>query len=300
METKSSPAPLSAASAASPFAGLSVNPIPATATLRSTVTAPALAPKPGIRTTQLWLIIGVIALLAALVFSGNLNAVWLAIVGPLLAGWYASIREQVYSDYRDHPNDQLDRILATVLSGGDLDGSEIVSIVRAIREHHGLAAPALVLPPPAQPVDTTTSPPTGEEPPAQPPVISRNPLPAALPLCVLAASAFFFLSGCTSMNAQKGTYFTNADNLDTHLRFADGKITSYDSGSNLHSPIIHEYVHGVERVAKIGVNGLLTYSTLGSAPVAASIPSVVDSLVNRPTPTPTPAPALKPAVLQAH
>lgn len=112
---------------------------------------------------------------------------------------------------------------------------------------------------------------------------------------LLAALLFpaFFFTGCTTLNAQKGTYYTNADNVDTHLRFMDGKITSYDSGSNLHSPIIREYSHGVERVAKTVVNGLITYSTMGAAPVASAIPSTVDSFLNRPTnrvPPATPAP----------
>jgi len=100
--------------------------------------APAPAPKAGLRTTQFWLLTGVLLLVAWMVFAGKLDAGWFAALAPIAALIYQSVRENLYRDASTHPNDALNAILETVL--GQLpepSSADATAVIHAFR--HGPA-----------------------------------------------------------------------------------------------------------------------------------------------------------------
>lgn len=91
-------------------------------------------PKAGIRTTQFWLLAGVLALVAWMVFAGKLEAGWFAALAPIAAIVYQCVRENLYRDASTHPNDALNQILETVL--GQLptpSGADATAVIAALR-----------------------------------------------------------------------------------------------------------------------------------------------------------------------
>jgi hypothetical protein len=109
-------------------------------------------------------------------------------------------------------------------------------------------------------------------------------------------SLAILLPACTMMDANKGTYFTNADNQKVKMEFSGGKITHYEAESNLHSPIVKAHWHGA-----IGLGGEVLGASMaggaGGAMVGAAT-TAASAIVNRPTTrgAATPAPVVaKPA-----
>lgn len=137
----------------------------------STLSAPAsltngglarIAIKSGIRTSQLWLIVGVLLLLAATTFAGKLDANILALVGPGVAVIYLFVRENIYMDAAKHPNNALDSILGTILSTiPEPDMHAIPAIIAMLQG--GVAAPVFN-PPAAAPVNTESDAPAKPKP----------------------------------------------------------------------------------------------------------------------------------------
>lgn len=104
-----------------------------------------ITPKCGVRTTQLWLIVGVIALLAATVFADKLSAKVLALVAPAMAITYFLVREYIYRDAAAHPNNALDAILSTILSTIPQPDLRAVPALIAALKGASVAAPAAEL-----------------------------------------------------------------------------------------------------------------------------------------------------------
>ena len=93
-------------------------------------------PKAGIRTTQFWLLAGVLALVAWMVFAGKLDAGWFAALAPIAAIVYQCVRENLYRDASTHPNDALNQILETVLSQFPApSGADATAVIAALRHH---------------------------------------------------------------------------------------------------------------------------------------------------------------------
>lgn len=105
--------------------------------------SPAPAPKAGIRTTQFWLLAGVLALVAWMVFAGKLEAGWFALLAPVAAVVYQCVRENLYRDANTHPNDALNQILETVLAQLPApSGADATAVIAALRHPHAAPAPA--------------------------------------------------------------------------------------------------------------------------------------------------------------
>ena len=97
---------------------------------------PAAAPKAGIRTTQFWLLAGVLILIAWMVFAGKLDAGWFAALAPVAALVYQCVRQNLYRDASTHPHDALNQILETVL--GQLpapSGADANAVIAALRQN---------------------------------------------------------------------------------------------------------------------------------------------------------------------
>lgn len=105
-----------------------------------------VAPKCGIRTTQLWLIVGVIALLAAALFADKLSANVFALIAPAMAIIYCLVRETIYRDAAAHPTDALDKILGTILSAIPEPDSHAVPAIIAALKGVSVSAPVAELP----------------------------------------------------------------------------------------------------------------------------------------------------------
>lgn len=100
----------------------------------SSLPLPGAAPKAGIRTTQFWLLAGVLLLIAWMVFAGKLEAGWFAALAPVAALVYQCVRQNLYRDASTHPHDALNEILETVL--GQLpapSGADATAVIAALR-----------------------------------------------------------------------------------------------------------------------------------------------------------------------
>lgn len=106
------------------------------------------------------------------------------------------------------------------------------------------------------------------------------------------ALLILLIAGCTSWDANKGTFWTNADNQNVDATAPNGAHLHIDS--NLHSPIIHAYGSSGGRLigaAAAGVTGY-TYAKQGLTLAGAAVgmaPSIANRQTNRTTPTPAPA-----------
>lgn len=95
------------------------------------------------------------------------------------------------------------------------------------------------------------------------------------------------LPSCTMLDANKGTYFTNADNTKVKMNFSGGKITHYEAETNLHSPIVRAHWHGLTNL------GAEAVAFGAGGPGAGAGVGAVTAFLNRPTTRvpATPAPA---------
>ena len=99
-----------------PILSPDVSPADVTASATTPATAPVSpGPKAGIRTTQFWLLAGVLTLVAWMVFAGRLDAGWFAALAPIAALVYQVVRENLYRDASTHPHDALNQLLETIL-----------------------------------------------------------------------------------------------------------------------------------------------------------------------------------------
>jgi len=141
-------------------------------------------PKAGFRTTQFWLLTGVLALVAWMVFAGRLDAGWFAALAPIAAIVYQSVRENLYRDASTHPHDALNEILETVLGQLPSPTSEDATAVIAAMRHTGPPSTA-----PASHLDSSPAPDSQTTPQKAP----NPPLVAAL---AILGVTFLFLTGC--------------------------------------------------------------------------------------------------------
>jgi hypothetical protein len=87
------------------------------------------------RTTQFWLLAGVLALVAWMVFAGKLDAGWFALLAPAAALVYQCVRENLYRDASTHPHDALNEILETVLAQLPAPTSaDATAVITALRD----------------------------------------------------------------------------------------------------------------------------------------------------------------------
>lgn len=102
------------------------------------------------------------------------------------------------------------------------------------------------------------------------------------PLLILAL-CLPLLTGCTTLDAKNGRYFTAGDNQRVKMDFRNGQITHYEAESNVHSPIVRAHWHGVVSV------GAEAVAWGAGGPIVGGGTAAITSLVNRPT-TRTPRP----------
>lgn len=152
--------------------------------------------KPAIRTTQFWLLAGVLLLVAASVFDDKLDAKVLALVGPIAALLYTIIREKIYQDAAEHPNNALDVLLTTILDAlHQPSADDATKVIAALKPIAVLPALAPVLAP-IPTTDATKLPAGVFNPPASTSTVAA--------LAIFGAS-LFFCTGCSQ--SQQTPYY---------------------------------------------------------------------------------------------
>jgi hypothetical protein len=92
----------------------------------------------------------------------QLDAGWFAVLAPVAALVYQSVRENLYRDVSTHPDDALDQILGTVLDRIPTPtGADAAAIIAAHRAVPFPGGEAVSFPPPNAPGKATPSPTAG-------------------------------------------------------------------------------------------------------------------------------------------